>query len=457
MALGTRSPSTQPELFVAAAHLQALARHPFYTRLNQLLDQLGFDARLEELCAPFYSDGQGRPGVPPGAYFRMLMVGYFEGIESERGIEWRCKDSFSLREFLRVGIDGRVPDHSSLSRIRQRLPVELHHEVFAWVLQALEKNRLLKGKRLGVDSTTLEANAAMKSIVRRDSGEAYSEFLKGLAVQSGIETPTKEDLARLDRKRARKGSNEDWTHPQDPDAGITKMKDGSTHLAHKVEHAVDLDSGAIVAVNVQPPQVGDTQSGPVTLEAAVAQLEVTIPETRRGTTVCVAMDKGYHSNGMLEESESLGVRTYASEPARGRRNWKGRPEDCRRVYANRRRVRSARGRQAMKDRAEKVERSFQHCYDRGGLRRLWVRGQEKITKRVLVGIAAFNLGLLMRKLFHFGTPKGLMGALFALMQAWKCLRCVRLAFWRPGGEMISPANGFCELEELGPGTGAAFA
>jgi len=457
MALGTRTASTQPELFVAAAHLQALARHPFYTRLNKLLDQLGFDARLEELCAPFYADGQGRPGVPPGAYFRMLMVGYFEGIESERGIEWRCKDSFSLREFLRVGLDGRVPDHSSLSRIRQRLPVELHHEVFAWVLQALEKNRLLKGRRLGVDSTTLEANAAMKSIVRRDSGEAYGEFLKGLAVQSGIETPTKEDLARLDRKRARKGSNEDWTHPQDPDAGITKMKDGSTHLAHKVEHAVDLDSGAIVAVNVRPPQEGDTQSGPLTLEAAVAQLEVTIPESRRARTVCVALDKGYHSNGMLEESESLGVRTYASEPARGRRNWKNRPEDCRRVYANRRRVQSERGRQAMKDRAEKVERSFQHCYDRGGLRRLWVRGQEKITKRVLVGIAAFNLGLLMRKLFKFGTPKGLMGALFALMKAWRCLGHILRALLRPGSDEISTATGFCEFEELGTGTGTAFA
>ena len=186
--------------------------------------------------------------MTPGTYFRLLLIGYFEGIDSERGIAWRCADSLGLREFLRIGLDEQTPNHSTISRTRRLIDVETHRKVFLWVLDVIADRGLLKGQTVGVDATTLEANAAMRSIVRRDNGATYDEFLTELARQSGIETPTREDLARMDRKRKKKMSNEEWTSPSDPDARITKMKDGTTHLAHKAEHAVDMESGAVIAV-----------------------------------------------------------------------------------------------------------------------------------------------------------------------------------------------------------------
>jgi transposase len=405
---------------------------------------------VEQKCAAYYAESNGRPSIPPSRYFRILLIGYFEGIESERGLEWRCQDSLSLRDFLGLNLSDRVPDHSSLSRIRQRLPLDVHHAVFSWVLGVLQQAKLLQGKRLGIDATTLEANAAMRSIVRKDTGEGYEAFLTGLAKASGIETPTREDLARLDRKREGKASNDDWEHPDDPDSGITKMKDGRTHLAHKAEHAVDLDSGAIVAVTVQNPVVGDTQSGPATLESAVAELDALNAGPAQGAQTLV-MDKGYHSNQVLAECDALAVRAYVSEPRRGRRRWQGKADDRRRVYANRRRIAGTHGKRLLRDRAEKVERSFQHCYDRGGLRRLWVRGCENVTKRVLCCVAAFNLGILMRKLTGAGTPKALQGLQNALVWLFRLpsfrLRPLQLApgdmdglFFNPHTRETHPAD-----------------
>jgi transposase len=272
MAMGKRDRDRQPTMWVATTDLPTAVSHPFYARLNRLLADQGFDDFAETACAGFYADTMGRPGVPPGVYFRLLFVGYFEGLDSERGIAWRAADSLTLRDFLGLALHDAPPDHSTISRTRRLIDLETHRQVFTWVLERLATVGLVKGKTIGIDATTLEANAALRSIVRRDTGESYQEFLTKLAEASGIKTPTRAALARLDRKRKKKGANKDWTHPHDPDARITKMKDGRTHLAHKAEHAVDLDTGAIVVVTVQGADQGDTTTIDQTLAETVEQL-----------------------------------------------------------------------------------------------------------------------------------------------------------------------------------------
>src|SRR6266446_773024 len=423
MAMGTHeAQKPQEELWIPCTALPQGASHPFYQRLNQLLEENGFDAWVEGLCQRFYAKKQGRPSLAPGVYFRLLLIGYFEGIDSERGIAWRAQDSLALRRFLRVGLEESPPDHSTISRTRRLMDVETHREVFTWVLGVLAKKGLLKGKTLGIDATTLEANAALRTIVRRDTGEGYQEFLKRLAQESGIATPTREQLARLDRKRAHKGSNEEWEHPHDPDARIAKMKDGRTHLAHKVEHAVDFSSGAVVAVTLQPADRGDTASVRETVCEAGEQIAtVAGEETSEGVNPEgpkeVVLDKGYHSNEVLTKLAEWEVRSYCSEPERGRRRWEGKKEEQAAVYANRRRIQGERGKRLLRQRGEKLERSFAHLYETGGMRRVHLRRHPNILKRLLVHVAAFNLGLVIRKLFGKGTPRGLQGYSAALFLA----------------------------------------
>jgi transposase len=345
MAMGTRRHrQRQEQLWVTHAELAKGPGHPFYRRLNELLDQEKFDEFAEKECARFYAEKNGRPSLTPGTYFRLLMIGYFEGLDSERGIAWRVADSLGLRQFLQIGLDEATPEHSTISRTRRLLDVETHQKVFDWVLGVIADRGLLKGKTVGVDATTLEANAAMRTIVRRDNGESYPEFLQGLARQSGIATPTREDLARIDRTRPKKGSNEEWESPSDPDARITKMKDGTTHLAHKAEHAVDMDSGAVIAVTVQAADQGDTTTMAETLAKAgesVAQLVEREAEKTRdekpqvnvnGIEEVVA-DKGYHSSATLIGLEQVPVRSYIPEPKRGRRKWRGKRPSRRRCMA----------------------------------------------------------------------------------------------------------------------------
>ena len=403
MAIGRRPEAPQQDMFVAASEIRA-GGSPFYRALDRLLRENGFDGFAEEACREFYAGNRGRPGVPPGVYFRMLLVGYLEGIGSERGIAWRCADSFSLREFLGYGLAENPPEHSTLSKTRKRLSVEAHAAVFGFVLERLRVSGLLRGNTLGVDATTLEANAAMRTIVRRADGTDYEEWLAQLARASGIETPTREDLAKLDRKRPKKGSNRDWVHPHDPEARITKMKDGRTHLAHKLEHAVDMETGAIVGLTVQTMDGGDTASLPVTLDEAERRLAEAGAEAKE-----VVADKGYHSNETMTGVKDRGLRSYVSEPNRGRRKWKGKRDAQKATYGNRRRVRGNRGKRLQRGRGEKVERPFAHMLETGGMRRLHVRGQKNIRKRMLVHAAAFNLGLLMRKRFGVGTPRALQG------------------------------------------------
>ena len=410
MSMRRRTDGKQSELWIASEDIAESPGHPFYRKLNSVLRKHGFDTFVEALCKKHYGN-KGRPSVEPGNYFRMLFIGYFEGIGSERGIEWRCADSLSLREFLGLRLSDRVPDHSSLSRIRQRLPLEVHMEVFSWVVKVLGEEKLLRGRSLGVDATSLEANAAMRSIVRRDTGQSYDKFLEELARNAGIESPTREDLAKIDRHRRGKGSNKEWKSPSDPDAGIMKMKDGRTHLAHKVEHAVDLETEAVVAVHVRPGPTGDTKTGVETAELAVANVESA--QGSLGVRDVVA-DRGYHSNGVLSELEEVGLRSCVAEPKRGRRRWKGKGEERDLVYANRRRVKGKRGNQLMRWRAERVERAFQHCYGRGDLRRCYLRSTEKVTKRLLIHVGAHNLGILMRQIVGTGTPRQLAGLRAAL-------------------------------------------
>jgi transposase len=447
MAMGKRQTQRQQELWIAAQDVPAPAAEPFYRKLNEVLAQQGFDSFVEGLCQKFYHEELGRPGIPPGVYFRMLLLGYFEGIDSERGIAWRCSDSLSFRGFLGIPLNQGTPDHSSLSKIRGRIDLETHEEVFTWVLNLLAQKCLVKGKTLGVDATTLEANAALRSLVRRDTGESYNDFLTKLAQASGIATPTREDLAKIDKKRKNKGSNDDWENPHDPDAKITKMKDGRTHLAHKAEHAVDLDTGAIVAVTLQPADRGDTTSLYHTVAEAAEQLNTVAADEKAGGKIAqpvvqeVVTDKGYHSNETARDLRDNEIRSYLSEPDRGRRDWEGKANERVAVYANRRRIRGERGKRLLRKRGELLERPFAHCYETGGMRRTHLRGHPNILKRLLIHVAGFNLGLVMRQLLGIGKPRRVQDALAAallapmdlvgnLLRPWATLaaRCIR--FWR---------------------------
>ena len=275
--------------------------HVFYDRLQAVLADAGFDAFVETLCQPYYAAVMGAPSLPPGRYFRMHLVGYFEGIDSERGLEWRCADSLSLREFLGLGLRERVPDHSWLSRSRARLPLEAHEQVFAWVLEQLADKGLVKGHRIGVDASTMEANAALRAIRRRDSGEAYRAMLTRMAEASGIATPSAAELKQFDRERQGKRlSNADWTSPSDPEARITRLQDGRTRLAYKPEHAVDLDTAAIVAAAVQPADQGDTTTLESTLAAAARGLEAAGCAPTSEHPAELIADKGYHSRAVLK-------------------------------------------------------------------------------------------------------------------------------------------------------------
>ena len=482
MAMGKRPVARQASpLWVETANLPTSDGHPFFERLNRVLVDCGFDAFVEGLCSAFYAARMGRPSLRPGPYFRMLLIGYFEGLSSERGIAWRVADSLSLRSFLDLELTESAPDHSTLSRTRRLIDVETHEAVFTWVLERLSEEGQVVGKTVGIDTTTLEANAAMRSIERRDTGESYEAFIRRLAEASGVETPTRAELARFDRSRKnKKTSNKEWKSPQDPDAKIAKMKDGRTHLAHKAEHGVDMDTGAIVSVTVQDASDGDTATLPETLIMAAEQVEAVQPE---GTGVEeVVADKGYHSDETLVGLGEVGVRSHVSEPERGRRCWQDKktgetPPEKRAaqkaLYANRRRVRGRRGRRLQRRQGEVVERTwvrrlrmseflpyssglfargcvspvlrrsawwsvlvpprarslldiraaFWYMYETGGMRRVWVRGHDNVRKRVMLQAAACNIGLLLRRQTGVGTPRSLQGralsTIYGLIGRWR--------------------------------------
>lgn len=431
MALGRRG-GRDEEMWVATTRLPRSPGHPFYERLNRVLCDAKFDRFVEEKCEPFYASGRGRPSIPPGVYFRMIMVGYFEGIDSQRGIAWRCSDSLALRSFLGLGLTDGVPDHSSLTVIRRRLPLVVHEEAFAFVLKVLREKGIVRGKTVGVDATTLEANAAMKSIVRRDTGESWRKYIRRLAEEEGVEDPSDDDARRMDRRReSKKVSNEDWASKSDPEARITKMKNGTTRLAYKAEHVIDLESEVILAATIHP---GTRSDGETLFESVSRSQEMMVRAGMVPETEEVVADKGYWKAEALAECAEWGLRTYVPERTERRnRRWVGKPAEWKQAFhANRRRVRRRKGRRLQRLRSERLERSFAHVCGSGGQRRTHVRGLENVQKRYLITAAARNLGLLMRELFGIGTPRSLQGlqravraaihfALFALMRLWGAL------------------------------------
>src|SRR5216684_4958401 len=381
MAMGTRKKRERQEALWYGGELPVTPGHPFYSRLNEVLDKAGFDRFCEECCAGFYHAKLGRPSLPPGLYFRIMMIGFFEGLDSERGIAWRLADSLTLRQFLSIG----------------------------------------------VDSTTLEANAAMKSIVRRDTGESYTAYLKRLAIAEGVDPEDAAALRRMDRKRKKKMPNEDWENPNDPEAEITRLKDGRTELAYKAENAVDMETGAIVAVTTHGGAAADTATVEMTVvEAGVAVAGLIGDETPEGEYKVhfngieeVVTDKGYHSNDVVRSFTEMELRTYIAEPERGKRNWEDKPAEKEAVYANRRRIRGARGKRLQAQRGEKIERNFAHQFDTGGMDRLYVRGMVNVHKKLLLQAAACNLALLLRSYYGAGKPRAahdrIVEAIFAIL------------------------------------------
>jgi transposase len=355
-----------------------------------------------------------------------MLLGFFEGIDSERGIAWRAADSLSVRQFLGYGMDEETPDHVTISRTRRLIDEATHQRIFGWVLEQLARAGLIKGKTVGVDSTTLEANAAMKSIVRRDTGESYSGYLQRRAEAEGVDAEDAAALRRMDRKRAKRMSNEEWVNPSDPEAEITRLKDGRTALAYKAEEAVDMETGAIVVVTAHGGAVADTQTIQQTVsEAGIAVAGLIAEKTPEGECKVhpegveeVVADKGYHSNGVLRDLREMELRSYIAEPARGPRNWEGRPKEKEAVSANRRRIRGARGKGLLARRGERIERNFAHQFDTGGMDRLYVRGRSNVQKKLLLQAAACNLALMMRVLFGAGKPKAaqdlVIGAILAI-------------------------------------------
>jgi transposase len=407
MAMGRRQQQRQVDLWIATTDLPRSPGHVFYDKLNSLLAESGFDHLVETLCQPYYADGIGRESIPPGTYFRMLFVGYFEELSSQRAIAWRCADSLSLRAYLGIALNEAAPDHSSLTVIKQRLPLAVHEQVFTFVLRVAQEKKLLRGKTVAVDSTTVEANAAMRSIVRKDTGADWKEYVKGLMAEEGIENPTDEAIRRFDKKRKKKVSNKDWESPTDPDSRIAKMKDGRTHLAYKAEHTVDLDSEFVLAAAVYTADQADS----ATLVESVLHAQANLVQAGSEQEIEEAVaDKGYHKAQTLAECQELNTRTYVPEPQGKNYNWENKPQAWRQATTqNRRRVQGNRSKRLQKKRSELVERSFAHVCDTGGGRRTWLRGLENVSKRYVVQVAAHNLGLLMRKLFGVGKPRTLQG------------------------------------------------
>lgn len=412
MALGKRK-LKQTSLWVETSQLRARGRHPFYGRVNEILDRAKFDVYVERICGKYYAPTAGRPSIAPGVYFRCFLIGYFEGIDSERGIAYRVSDSLSLREFLGLSLEEQTPDHSTLSKTRRLMSLGTHRAVFRWVLKRLAEEGLLKGKTLGVDATTLEANAALRSIVRRDNGAGYDEHVRALMKAEGIEEATPAQRLRFDRRRKKSLSNREWVNPHDGEARITRMKDGRTHLAYKAEHAVDLETGAVVALTVQPGDRGDTTS----MRETLSEAGETVVRMKQEAVERVVADKGYHSKQALRDLAEVGVRTIIAEPERKRQRWTGQSAAQKAVYANRRRLETKTAKALMRKRGELIERSFAHLYDTGGMRRAHLRGKDNIAKRALLHAAAFNLSLLLRRMLGVGTARQAAGLRTALSLA----------------------------------------
>jgi transposase len=405
--------AAQGEFWMAAHQLATSAKTTFYARLDETLESFGFAEKVRALCAPAYKNtNAGRPGIDPAVYLKMIMVGFFEDLPSERAIAARCADSIAIRSFLNYSLEEKTPDHSTFTVIRQRLGLEIYQEIFTLTLQALREHGLLRGKNLGIDSSVIEANASLRALVNRNTEEAYWEYVKRLAAENGIDPNDTAAVRKFDRHRPGKGSNKEWQNPFDPDARIGKTKDGATDMIYKPEAVVDLDTGAIVQADVHPGDHADHQE----MATRVLEAQQTInqasgekPDTL--TIQSVTSDKGYYAVSELQTLQQEGIRTVISDPIGNRRVDKLDKEERRAVRAAKRSVQSKSGKDLLQRRGMHIERSFAHILDAGGMRRTTLRGEENLNKRFKLAASIYNLSQLMRKIFGFGTPKQLAAAM----------------------------------------------
>jgi transposase len=403
----------QGEFWVAAHQLPQSPKSTFYGRLDETLESFGFAEKVRALCAPAYQRGKaGRPGIDPVVYLKMIMIGFFEDLPSERAIAARCADSMSIRAFLNYSLEEPTPEHSSFTVIRQRLGLDIYQQIFTLTLQALREHGLLRGKNLGIDSSVIEANASLRALVHRNTEEQYWDYVKRLAAQAGIDPEDTAAVRRFDRHRPGKGSNQEWQNPFDPDAKIGRTKDGATDMIYKPEAVVDLDTGAIVQADVHPGDQADHQE----MATRVLEAQQTMNQAREQapdtlTVTSVTSDKGYYAVGELEALQHEGIRTVISDPIDNRRVDKLEPRQQRAVRAARRSVKSKSGKELLRRRGMHIERSFAHILDCGGMRRTTLRGWENLNKRFKLAAAFYNLSQLMRLLFGFGTPKQLAAAM----------------------------------------------
>ena len=406
---GKKKKAAQGEFWVPAHQLAQTSKATFYARLDETLESFGFAEKVRAICAPAYKQNNaGRPGIDPVVYLKMIMIGFFEDLPSERAIAARCADSIAIRSFLNYSLEEKTPDHSSFTVIRQRLGLEIYHQIFALTLEALREHGLLRGKNLGIDSSVIEANASLRALVHRNTEEQYWDYVKRLAAENGIDPNDTTAVRKFDRQRPGKGSNQEWLNPHDPDAKIGRTKDGATDMIYKPESVVDLDTGAIVQAEVHPGDQADHKD----MATRVLEAQQTINQASGAkadtlTVTSVTSDKGYYAVGQLQALQHEGIRTVISDPVDDRRVDKLEPEEQRAVRAARRSVQSKSGKGLLRRRGMQIERSFAHILDAGGMRRTTLRGWENLNKRFKLAAAFYNLSQLMRKLFGFGTPKQL--------------------------------------------------
>ena len=460
--------AAQGEFWVAAHQLPQTPKATFYARLDETLESFGFAEKVRALCAPAYKQSNaGRPGIDPVVYLKMMMVGFFEDLPSERAIAARCADSMSIRAFLNYSLEEKTPEHSSFTVIRQRLGLEIYQQIFTLTLQALREHGLLRGKNLGIDSSVIEANASLRALVHRNTEEQYWDYVKRLAAESGIDPEDAAAVRKFDRNRPGKGSNQEWQNPHDPDAKIGRTKDGATDMIYKPEAVVDLDTGAIVQAEVHPGDQADhKEMATRVLEAQQTINQATGAEADTLTVTSATADKGYYAVSELQSLQQEGIRTVISDPIDNRRVDKLQSEERRAVRSAERSVQSKSGKQLLRRRGMHIERSFAHILDAGGMRRTTLRGWENLNKRFKLAAMFYNLSQLMRKIFGFGTPKQLAAAMdrggralfslfsFLLLEPWiDCITAVGTANRPRRREIFRRSKNLSPLENAVSSTG----
>ncbi len=414
----------QIELWIPTSELKIKPQLKFFEILESFLLSVGFGDYVRKLCAAYYcADNACRPPIDPEVYFKMLIVGFFENIRSERGIASRCDDSFSIRHFLHYDINESTPEHSSLSVIRKRLPISVNYKVFSFVLTEMKKRGMVKGKNLAFDSSVMEANASLRALKNRMTEESYQEYIKKLAEENGIDTSDKAAIAKFDRKRKdRKTSNAEWYNPYEPDAKIGKKKDGAVDMIYKPENVVDLDTGAIIDVNLLNGDVSDSTDNTEKIINAQARLnDISDDPTNAESVETATADKGYYDTDTIAELRKSGIICIIPDRIDHRNLSKLNESQANAVIATCEQVKSDFGKDLLKRRGMHVERSFAHILDCGGMRRTTLRGNENIAKRYIVAAACYNLSMIMRLTFGIGTLKQAIASNISANIMYSCL------------------------------------